>query len=487
MSSRLTRRTVLAGASTFFGSAALGQAPQSIARPLPRGAVPVSEPVSSASVVERAGLSGVVAFALLDAATGEVVDHGLGGRRMPPASTLKAITTLYGLDRLGPDHRFQTRVFFTGQPKGGKIEGDLVLAGGGDPTLDTDALGDLAMALREAGLTEVTGRFLVWNGALPTGRFIDADQPDHVAYNPSFGGLNLNFNRVHFEWKRAGEDFDITMQARAVRFRPGTQVARMTIEDRSAPVFAYREAYGGGGDRWSVARGALGQDGARWLPVRVPALYCGEVFQTLARSNGIVLKPPEIIDELPDGITEVAAIESARLEDMLRGMMRYSTNLTAEAVGLSASLVNGVPVGSLLASGSRMAGWATTRFGTDDVQFRDHSGLGYASSISPIAMARILVGSQTARPLMRPVSLPEAAPSGSACVAKTGTLNFVSTLAGYLTGPSGRDYAFAIMTADVARRDAVPPEERERPRGASSWARRSRFLQKALLANWAEV
>ena len=39
-------------------------------------------------------------------------------------------------------------------------------------------------------------------------------------------------------------------------------------------------------------------------------------------------------------------------------MMRYSTNLTAEAVGLTASLVNGVPVGSLLASGSRMAGWA---------------------------------------------------------------------------------------------------------------------------------
>ncbi len=406
---------------------------------------------------------------------------------MPPASTLKAVTTLYALNRLGPSHRFGTRLLMTGGRQGGRIEGDLILAGGGDPTLDTDRLGELAVSLREAGVTEVTGRFLVWNGALPRGRFIDGDQPDHVSYNPAFGGLNLNFNRVHFEWKRAGDDFNITMQARAERLRPSTDVARMSVADRKAPVFAYREAYEGKGDRWSVARGALGQDGARWLPVRVPALYCGDVFRTLARSNGVVLKAPEVTDRLPIGAARIAEVTSEPLIDMLRLMMRYSTNLTAEAVGLSSSLANGVPVDSLLSSGSRMAGWATTNFGAADMQFRDHSGLGYGSAIAPISLARILTGTTDARPLMRPVTLPETAPKGAACVAKTGTLNFVSSLAGYLKTTSGRDLTFAILTADVERRDAIPPEARERPPGARSWARRSRSLQKALLAHWAKA
>ena len=44
---------------------------------------------------------------------------------------------------------------------------------------------------------------------------IDGGQPEHVAYNPSYGGLNLNFNRVHFEWKKRQDDYEVTMQARA--------------------------------------------------------------------------------------------------------------------------------------------------------------------------------------------------------------------------------------------------------------------------------
>lgn len=464
-------------------------APLSTERPLPRGTLPSSNasPAPSAAIIEKAGFGGLVGFAVLDGATGEVIEETKGGHRMPPASTLKAVTTFYALDRLGPGYRFGTRVLMTGTRSGNRIDGDLILAGGGDPTLDTDRLGELAMALRETGITEVAGRFLVWNGALPQGRFIDGDQPDHVSYNPAFGGLNLNFNRVHFEWKRAGDDFNITMQARATRLRPATDVARMSVADRKTPVFSYRPAYEGRGDRWSVARGALGRDGARWLPVRVPALYCGDVFRTLARSNGIVLKAPEVTDVLPMGAVPLAEVQSAELFDMLRSMMRYSTNLTAEAVGLSSSLANGVPVGSLLSSGSRMAGWATTKFGTDDMQFRDHSGLGYGSAVSPVALAKILSGAHTVRPLMRPVSLPDGAPRGADCVAKTGTLNFVSSLAGYLKTATGRELTFAILTADVARRDAIPPEARERPPGARAWSRRSRSLQKALLANWAKV
>ena len=308
-----------------------------------------------------------------------------------------------------------------------------------------------------------------------------------MGYNPAFGGLNLNFNRVHFEWKRSGDDYAVTMQARGLRFRPATSAAQMSIVDRTAPVYDYwatREK-----DIWSVARGALGNEGARWLPVRFPAVYTADVFRTLARSNGIVLPLAERIEALPEAELLVAS-DSDHLVPVLVDMLKYSTNLTAEMAGLSASMSNDVPVSGLLASGSRMAGWAAEKFGARGLRFRDHSGLGYGSAISANGMVRILQANSGIDVLMKDfdLSLDRArpTPAGVEVRAKPGTLNFVSTLAGFVTTRGGRKLCFAIFTADTERRDAIPPEERERPRGAKGWSSRSRQLQKELLRHWAE-
>ena len=71
--------------------------------------------------------------------------------------------------------------------------------------------------------------------------------------------------------------------------------------------------------------------------------------------------------------------------------------------------------------------------------------------------------------------------------AKSGTLNFVSGLAGFMTPASGRDLAFAIFSADPARRQAVPVAEREKPPGQKDWIGRARVLQNGLLRHWASL
>lgn len=485
----ISRRGILAGMVSAVGTGALARAPETSERPVPRGGIRRAVPRSaSEDLVRKSNLGGDVGFVVSDVESGEVLEARLADKLLPPASTLKAVTTIYAIDRLGPSFRFRTEVLAAGTLADGRLEGDLILKGGGDPTLDTDRLAELAVALRESGLHEVTGRFLVYPGGLPSGDRIDHEQPEHVGYNPAFGGLNLNYNRVHFEWERSGDDYAVTMQARGLRFSPATSVAQMSIVDRKAPVYDYWTTRDK--DIWSVARGALGNNGARWLPVRYPALYAGDVFKTLARSNGIVLRSAERLDVLPEGAVPLVSTESEHLVPVLVDMLKYSTNLTAEMAGLSASVSSGVPVADLLGSGSRMAGWAMEKFGAEGLRFRDHSGLGYGSAISPMGMTQILGANSGIGVLMKPFNLSldksRPAPNRVEVRAKTGTLNFVSSLAGFITTAGGRELCFAIFTADTERRDAIPPEQRERPPGAKGWANRSRQLQKELLRGWAE-
>ena len=492
---RITRRLVLGGLLGGVASAALANAPASSPRPVARTGVRVAtsgavRAARAEELIGAASLGGEVAYVVADARSGLILEARQGGRPMPPASTMKVITSLYALKHLGAGYRFPTRLIATGPVQGGKVRGDLVLAGGGDPELTTDDLGDMAALLRKAGVTGVTGRFLVWGGALPYLEAIDRSQPDWLGYNPAVSGLNLNFNRVNFVWKRAGGGYEVGMDARAQRYAPPVYSARVKVADRDLPVYSYRN--GGRVEEWTVARRALGKGGSRWLPVRRPELYAGDVFQTLARAQGVPLPAPEVVERMPGG-TVLVERTSDDLAVILRDMMKYSTNMTAEAVGMAASARRGVA--SHVASGREMAGWLKARAGAATARCADHSGLAGASRLAPEDMVRALVTlgpGAGLRGLMKEVPFRD---EGGRKVsghpvkveAKTGTLNFVSTLAGYVRAPGDTDLAFAIFTGDVARRDAVPAAQRERPEGGSAWVKRSKRLQQQLIERWVAV
>lgn len=484
----ISRRFFLAGLGSLVSGAASAAGMGVSLRPQlrPDGIVG-GAPVSAEALVSQAPPDGTVSYTVADAATGEVLENRLAGVGLPPASVTKTITALYALDNLGAGYRFATRLIAEGTLRDGVLDGDLVLAGGGDPTLDTKALAELASALKAAGLREVRGRFLVWAGALPYRRQIDSAQPAHVGYNPAVCGLALNFNRVHFEWKRADGKYGVSMDARAGQYRPEVQVAQMAVVDRGTPVYTYSDK--GGVDHWTVARGALGNGGARWLPVRRPDLYAADVFRTLARSHGIELPREELAERAPQG-SEVARHHSDSLQSIIREMLKYSNNLVAEMVGMSASRKRtGQPVG-MRASAGVMSRWAEVELGMEDVALVDHSGLGDASRLRAGDMVRALVESRAKKalhPLLKTIPMRAANDGNSNDItvrAKTGTLNFVSGLAGYIEGKGQRELAFAVFSADMSRRAEIPRAQRERPRGARPWNRRARRLQRKLIERW---
>jgi D-alanyl-D-alanine carboxypeptidase/D-alanyl-D-alanine-endopeptidase (penicillin-binding protein 4) len=272
----------------------------------------------------------------------------------------------------------------------------------------------------------------------------------------------------------------MSLEARATSHSPRAYTITAAPGDQ-ADQFSWRD--GENRESWTVARSAMARPGSRWLPVRKPELYAGDVFQTLCRAQGLVLPMPEVIRDLPPG-EAVAGHSSPPLEEILRGMLHYSTNLTAEVVGLHAS-----GAADPAASAQAMQAWLVAKGQGTDFILADHSGLSPDSRVTAQGMARLLAGPGLAADLpglLKVNPLDEDLGRDPAQVAqiraKTGTLNFVSNLAGYVTRQDGRQSAFAILAADPTRQAATVGQEL--PAGVLSWTRAAKLLQRDILTIW---
>ncbi|MEM6306455.1 MAG: D-alanyl-D-alanine carboxypeptidase/D-alanyl-D-alanine-endopeptidase [Pseudomonadota bacterium] len=478
-----TRRTVIAAALSALGTAACANAPISSLRPTVRPSSPPK--VTGDALVAAARLSGRVSYAVIDVATGTILDQRAPDTPIPPASVTKTITAAYAFDRLGGSHTYKTDLSYTGQIQDGVITGDLILQGSGDPTLDTDRLATLVETLWHNGIWRVDGRFFVSGGDFPQRNEIDPLQPPQVTYNPAISGLNLNYNRVWFNWeKRDGNGpigYDISMRAVGKRYQPDIVVSRMQLaQGRDIPTYQHQTMETS--ELWQVDPAKLGGAGGRWLPTRLPLRMGAEAFRSIARHLQIALPPPTI--GLPSGAdrTPLARTHSAPLRDITRDMLKYSNNLMAEVLGFTASDRAG-----LRASAQDMADWAQGQGLM--ARFVDHSGLGDQSRVTATGLTQFLQTQFTKDlpPLLKDMTMDRSGQrrvSQGRVLAKTGTLNFVSTLAGYIV-QDGRTLAFAILTDDLTKRAAIKPHDRERPAGAVAWQSRSRALQYALLDLWA--
>lgn len=490
MSKLPSRRTILAGLTSLAATPLWANAPGTSLRPKARPHSVLHRAAASAEeLIAEANLGGAVSFAVAELGTGRILEATGPAVALPPASVSKAVTALYALDLLGPDHRFHTKVVASAPIVDGVLKGDLALVGGGDPTLNTDGMARLVRKLAESGLKRVEGRFVVYGGALPYVEAIDPGQPKHVGYATSVSGICLNFNRVYFDWKKVDGQYKTAMEARSEKHRPAVRVAKVALSERKAPVFDYVNV--DGVDHWSVSRHALNNEGGRWLPMRQPEIYAGEVLRELAKGQGISMPTPIKTASRPVG-QELATVRSDPLVTILKGMLRYSTNITAEMVGLAATRARGVYAASLRASGREMEAWASETLGINAAKFVDHSGLGDQSRIrsDELAKALSIIGQKSQiHPILRAFTMKDA--NGRpikdhpiSVNAKTGTLNFVSGLAGYMKTTSGQELAFAIFSADTETRARLSRAQRDRPKGARSWNLRAKALQQKLIERW---
>ncbi len=486
-------------AGVQLAAAAPSAAPRPLARPNSTGSKTIAvAPPDSETLAQQFRLDGSAGWIVVDLDTGEVLDAHAPERAFVPASVAKLPTALFALDILGPEWRFETRLVGVGEVAGSRLKGDLYLQGGGDPELDTDGLLPLVTGLTQGGLREVTGQFFVDAAAAFESEAIDPLQPIDAPYNPALSGLCLNFNRVHVSWKpQSGADPLLSVEARAERLSPKVPSILVTLTQyASAPVFSH--AVEGMREVWRIKASALGRRaGSRWLPVRRPAIYAGNVFAALASGYGLRLAEPRVAETPVMG--QVLARHASRpLAYMLQDMLEFSTNLTAEMVGIAAARARGAVPRAPSESAAVMNAWAAqfAGFAPGDPGFAlaNHSGLSLESRVTPRRMADVLLAAARAHPVTgfeepflpgmiagllkhhhvgdEGVELPE----GLVVRAKTGTMNFVRGLAGYIRTPGGRRLAFAYFANNLSQRGNGGPR---------GWLGRAKGLERALIRSWA--
>lgn len=143
------------------------------------------------------------AFLVLDLNTGEVLASLNPTAPLIPASIMKSVTTATLLTRLDEDCRYETKVYLTGPVHDGELQGNLLVVGSGDPSLNSkyvdnnaDICSEIANALRAAGVSRIKGRIVVdediWSGPAVPPSWMSGDLPH--AYGTGSHGLNFEDN-----------------------------------------------------------------------------------------------------------------------------------------------------------------------------------------------------------------------------------------------------------------------------------------------------
>ena len=400
--------------------------------------------------------------------SGRVIYAHNAARRFIVASNMKLVTAATALEALGPDYEFRTALYGGGPVRNGVLEGDLILRGGGDPTLGgrhepedaADIFRRWARVLKARGIERIEGDVVADESFFDTVRR-HPDWDRYPVWNWYYGtvsavAINDNCVTVHvLPGDRPGQPARVTLEPAAAPLRVDvvceTHASRHAIwfdRDRDADVLKV-----GGSVRVHAP--------VYSHPVTVPdpALYAACVLRDVLEREGVAVRGRA--RAAPAGApadAEPLCVRSAALPAVLQAMLTRSHNHVAEQV-LKTIGAETAGRGSW-ETGTARAGALLREMGLGEDAFRlaDGSGLSRANELTPelicallLHMSRTSSGTRFADMLAAPAEEDTLRgrltrePYRSAVRAKTGYLNGVGALSGYARTRSGTEVAFSIL------------------------------------------
>ena len=412
-----------------------------------------------------------VGVCVISIETGETLYAHDPDALLNPASNVKLFTTAAALSRLGADYRFETEVWAEGGSDGDALR-SLAIRGKGDPAMTTERLWALAGEIAHRGVRGVRGDLRVDDSFFDGEREAPGYEQERGdrAYLAPAGSLSLNFNTVAIHvgpGGRVGDKGRVGLEPPSdyLDLSNQTSTVKATGRGRIAP---HTQA-DGSRERVTVAgRIPLGsRHQVFWRKVDDPALYFGETLKRMLQLRGVKVAGRVRRGPVPPQAKLVALVESEPLAEIVRRLNKSSSNFMAEQVlktlGAEAHGPPGTWQKGIAAGEEALEGLGLPR---GSYVWKNGSGLNDTNRFSARQTAALLRQVWLRFPLMAEFvgSLPVAGRDGTIRYrmegtaaegrlrAKTGTLEGVTGLSGYVETGSGERVAFAVLVNDDSAR-----------------------------------
>ncbi len=415
-----------------------------------------------------------------DLDTGEVVLAWRAGDARNAGSSIKLLTTLVALDVLGPAHRWKTRVYALGEIESGELRGDLLLEGGGDPYLVAERIWLLQQQLRLAGIRRVDGDLLINDAYFDVGEHDPAafDRQPLRAYNVAPNALMMNFKVIRY-WFQPEPDTG----AVAVVLDPPLENVRVKNYLRlgPGPCRGYQRGITmtANADFDEITLTGKFPQGCRRYAMDRTALshnaYTFGIFKALWLQSGGELRGDWSTSPIPENAEPVLVFDSPTLAEVITRAIKHSNNVMARHLLYTlAAEVLGAP--GTEAGGRKVVGdWlADNGLEFSTLTFENGAGLSRDVRISARDFGAMLKFAWQ-QPYMPEfvASMPisgmdgtlrrkfDTKPLHGRAHLKTGTLDHVAAIAGYLQSRSGRRFSVVALQnhTDVHRGTGAEVQE----------------------------
>jgi serine-type D-Ala-D-Ala carboxypeptidase/endopeptidase (penicillin-binding protein 4) len=421
------------------------------------------------AVIRAMNQSGVPASNLSilvrDASTSETVVELNANTARSPASTIKVLTTFAALDMLGPAYTWKTHAYLGGRVSNGVLNGDLILVGGGDPFMTSERWWAFVQEIRELGLAKITGDVVIDNtyfAPIPDSRADFDDQP-YRSYNVIPDALMVNFQTSRF-----------TLAANTQRNRPQVVVnplpANLEIKNQLRVGPGRCQGYNRGvtfdtpeNDPKTIVIGgvlaaACGNYSIARAIMTAPE-YAYGTFRTLWNESGGAIDGAMRLEKRAADARHLHTFDSVSLAEIIRLVNKYSNNVMARHLLLTLGAEKFGAPASAESGRNAVRAWLVGRnIDMPGFVLENGSGLSRNERVTARGLADVLDAAWHS-PFMPEfaASLPLAATDGTLrnrfraagmqgrLRLKTGRIDNVNALAGFVNAASGKTYVVVII------------------------------------------
>lgn len=389
-------------------------------------------------------------FVVYDPKTKKVISSYNENAPLIPASTTKLLTTETAMNLLGDKFRWTTQLEYSGEiDENGILNGNLYVVGSGDPSLGTNKAGassytslisDFIYAVKEKGIKKVNGDIVIQTAVFKDNKL--ERLPENIVWMEQ---------KNYFLPVGSTSDVDPKNEKLIVKqSNPNSESKKYFYISPYTNKIVYTDEYAGG-----------------FLSTKLPdaPAYLANNFRASMVKNGVGVVGKVVtrmIDNQPEFRNVLFSYKSPTLNDIVFYTNQHSDNALAEA---TLRMVGFQKKGDQTLESGKMVvreHLENAAFDTSGFNFMDGSGLSRSHTVTPIAQVKFLSSLMDKNYFKNYFdSLPVGGQSGTlkrmfagsgygSVFAKTGTLNKVKTLAGYIKTASGKTLCFSLLINNYA-------------------------------------